>query len=70
MEEAELKVDQVNDYFAIELFSVLKKEPDVALSILQLVKLQRAYHESALHTLEEIIPDLEKIIGMLCCGGT
>lgn len=46
------------------MFSLLKKESEFAQIMLQLVKLQRAYHESALHTLESIIPDLEKEIGL------
>ncbi|GLV35038.1 Rho GTPase activating protein at 92B [Carabus blaptoides fortunei] len=63
MEEAELKVEQCRDSLAAEMFSLLRRESDFAQYMLQLVKLQRAYHESAIHTLEQLIPELEKEIG-------
>lgn len=65
MEEAELKVEQCRDSLAAEMFSLLRRESDFAQYMLQLVKLQRAYHESAIHTLEQLIPELEKEIGTL-----
>lgn len=33
--------------------------------MLQILKLQRGYHESALKNLEKVIPELEKKIGLL-----
>lgn len=63
MEEAELKVEQNRDALASEMFSFLKKENELAQYMLQLLKLQRGYHESALKNLEKIIPELEKKIG-------
>lgn len=63
MEEAEQKVEHCRDSLAAEMFSLLRRESDFAQYMLQLVKLQRAYHESALHALEQLIPELEKEIG-------
>ncbi|KAK5642294.1 hypothetical protein RI129_008461 [Pyrocoelia pectoralis] len=63
MEEADIKVEQHRDVLAVEMFSLLRKESEVAQHVLQLLKLQRAYHESALKSLEKIIPSLEQKIG-------
>ncbi|KAJ8965658.1 hypothetical protein NQ314_003975 [Rhamnusium bicolor] len=63
MEEADTKVEQNRDILAIEMFNILAKENEFSESILQLLKLQRGYHESALKNLETIIPQLEKKIG-------
>uniref|UniRef100_A0A1Y1LRU6 Rho-GAP domain-containing protein n=1 Tax=Photinus pyralis TaxID=7054 RepID=A0A1Y1LRU6_PHOPY len=63
MEEADTKVEQHRDTLAVEMFSLLRKESEIAQHVLQLLKLQRAYHESALKSLEKIIPSLEQKIG-------
>lgn len=63
MEEAELKVEQNRDTLASEMFNFLKKENELSQYMLQLLKLQRGYHESALKNLEKIIPELERRIG-------
>lgn len=63
MEEADSKVEQCRDALAFEMFSLLAKENELASCILQLLKLQRGYHESALKTLENVIPQLEQTIG-------
>ncbi|XP_066250512.1 SH3 domain-binding protein 1-like isoform X1 [Euwallacea similis] len=63
MEEADTKVEQSRDSLALEMFNLLARENELASYILQLLKLQRGYHESALKSLEEIIPQLEKRIG-------
>ncbi|KAJ8938339.1 hypothetical protein NQ318_000131 [Aromia moschata] len=63
MEEADTKVEQSRDQLAIEMFNILAKENEFSEYILQLLKLQRGYHESALKNLETIIPQLEKKIG-------
>lgn len=65
MEEADNKVEQSRDTLAYEMFSLLAKENDLAGYILQLLKCQRAYHDSALKQLQEVIPELEKRIGKL-----
>lgn len=64
MEEADSKVEQHRDALASEMFSLLRKESELAQYMLQLLKLQRAYHESALKNLEKVIPKLEQRIGM------
>ncbi|CAG9770390.1 unnamed protein product [Ceutorhynchus assimilis] len=63
MEEAESKVEQSRDALAIEMYNLLGRENELSSYILQLLKLQRGYHESALKNLENIIPQLEKTIG-------
>lgn len=62
LEEAEAKVEQCRDQLAAEMFQLMSRETDLAHTIIQYVKLQRAYHESALHCLEELIPGLESYI--------
>lgn len=63
MDEADTKVEQSRDVLAAEMFSLLKKENELSQYMLQLLKLQRGYHESALKNLEKIIPELERTIG-------
>ncbi|XP_030750883.1 rho GTPase-activating protein 17-like isoform X2 [Sitophilus oryzae] len=63
MEEADFKVEQSRDALATEMFTLLSKENELSSYILQLLKLQRGYHESALKNLETIIPVLERTIG-------
>ncbi|KAK0081913.1 hypothetical protein PV325_011383 [Microctonus aethiopoides] len=62
LEEAEAKVEQCRDQLAAEMFQLMSRETELAQTIIQYVKLQRAYHESALHCLEELIPGLESYI--------
>ena len=59
LEEIEAKVEQCRDHLAAEMFQLMSRETELAQTVIQYVKLQRAYHESALHCLEDIIPDLE-----------
>jgi hypothetical protein len=47
---------------ATEMFQLISREAELAQTIVQYVKLQKAYHESALRILEEKIPELEKNI--------
>lgn len=63
LDEADIKVEQCRDVLAGEMFSLLRKENEISQYILQLLKLQRGYHESALENLEKMIPILEKKIG-------
>lgn len=63
MEDADTKVEQSRDALAAEMFSLLRRESELSQYLLQILKLQRAHHESALKSLERIIPDLEKKIG-------
>ncbi|XP_078041212.1 rho GTPase-activating protein 17 isoform X4 [Augochlora pura] len=62
LEEAEAKVEQCRDQLAAEMFQLMSRETELAHIIIQYVKLQRAYHESALHCLEDLIPGLESYI--------
>ncbi|CAH0548046.1 unnamed protein product [Brassicogethes aeneus] len=63
MEEADQKVEQTRDILALEMFNVLSKESEMASCILQYLKLQRAYYDSAFNYLDSNIPELEKCIG-------
>ncbi|GJQ67958.1 RhoGAP92B [Trypoxylus dichotomus] len=58
MEDADTKVEQSRDALAAEMFSLLRRESELSQYLLQILRVQRAYHESALKTLEHIIPDL------------
>ncbi|XP_015588654.1 rho GTPase-activating protein 44 isoform X2 [Cephus cinctus] len=62
LEDAETKVEQCRDQLAAEMFQLMSRETELAQTIVQYVKLQRAYHESALHCLEDLIPGLESYI--------
>ncbi|XP_020300532.1 rho GTPase-activating protein 44-like isoform X2 [Pseudomyrmex gracilis] len=62
LEDAETKVEQCRDQLAAEMFQLMSRETELAQTIIQYVKLQRAYHESALHCLEDLIPGLESYI--------
>lgn len=63
MEGADQKVEQTRDSLAVDLFTLLRKENELAQIVLQLLKLQKSYHYSALNNLEHVIPELEKEIG-------
>lgn len=63
LEEADTKVEQSRDALAIEMFNLLARENELSTYILQFLKLQRGYHESALKNLENMIPELERKIG-------
>ncbi|XP_077269112.1 rho GTPase-activating protein 44 isoform X1 [Temnothorax americanus] len=62
LEDAELKVEQCRDQLAAEMFQLMSRETELAQTIIQYIKLQRAYHESALHCLEDLIPTMESYI--------
>jgi len=52
----------MQDMLATEMFQQISKEADLALTVVQYVKLQKAYHANVLRILEEKIPELEKNI--------
>jgi hypothetical protein len=58
----------MQDMLASEMFHLISREADLSQTVVQYVKLQRAYHESALRILEEKIPELEKNISKSPCG--
>ncbi|XP_014206008.1 rho GTPase-activating protein 17 isoform X2 [Copidosoma floridanum] len=62
LEDAEAKVESMRDLLASDLFQLMSKETQLAQTILLYIKLQRAHFESALHCLEDVIPDLECFI--------
>lgn len=62
LEESANKVDAARDSLAADMFTLVAKETQLAHTLLQYVKLQRAYHESALHFLQDTVPELERII--------
>ncbi|XP_041978014.1 rho GTPase-activating protein 44-like [Aricia agestis] len=62
LEEAGNKVEAARDALAADMFALVAKEAQLAHTLLQYVKLQRAYHESALHSLQDTVPELEKFI--------
>lgn len=62
LEEAGNKVEAARDALAADMFALVAKEAQLAHTLLQYVKLQRAYHESALHSLADTVPELERFI--------
>lgn len=64
MEEADTKVEQSRDALATEMYNILSRENEFAEYILQFLKCQRIYHENCLKSLQTLIPQLEKKIGM------
>jgi len=52
----------MQDMLATEMFQLISREAELAMTLVQYVKLQKAYHEHALRILEEKIPELEKNI--------
>ncbi|XP_022130817.2 rho GTPase-activating protein 44 [Pieris rapae] len=61
-EDAGNKVEAARDALAADMFALVAKEAQLAHTLLQYVKLQRAYHESALHSLQDTVPELERFI--------
>lgn len=62
LEEAAVRVEAARDALAADMFALVAKEAQLAHTLLQYVKLQRAYHESALHSLQDTVPELERFI--------
>ncbi|XP_053607107.1 rho GTPase-activating protein 44-like isoform X2 [Plodia interpunctella] len=62
LEEAGIRVESARDALAADMFALVAKEAQLAHTLLQYVKLQRAYHESALHSLQDTVPELERFI--------
>lgn len=55
-------MEAARDALAADMFALVAKETQLAHTLLQYVKLQRAYHESALHSLQDTVPELERFI--------
>ncbi|XP_059045364.1 rho GTPase-activating protein 44-like [Achroia grisella] len=62
LEEAGTRVEAARDALATDMFALVAKETQLAHTLLQYIKLQRAYHESALHSLQDTVPELERVI--------
>ncbi|KAG8327145.1 Rho GTPase-activating protein 17 [Homalodisca vitripennis] len=50
------------DGLACEMFQLIAKEAELATTVLEYARLQRSYHQTALATLDEMIPELESSI--------
>ncbi|KAJ1527681.1 hypothetical protein ONE63_007640 [Megalurothrips usitatus] len=62
LEDAELKVEQCRDQLASEMFQLISREADLAKTIVEYARLQKAYHERALSVLDDFLPDLEAVV--------
>ncbi|XP_054281560.1 rho GTPase-activating protein 44-like isoform X1 [Macrosteles quadrilineatus] len=62
LEEAETKVEQCRDTLACEMFQLMARETELATTVLEYARLQRSYHQTAMATLDEMIPELESNI--------
>lgn len=62
LEDVCIRVEAARDALAADMFALVAKEAQLAHTLLQYVKLQRAYHESALHSLQDTVPELERFI--------
>lgn len=62
LEDIAIRVEAARDVLAADMFALVAKEAQLAHTLLQYVKLQRAYHESALHSLQDTVPELERFI--------
>lgn len=52
----------LQDALACEMFQLISKEAELATTVLEYARLQRSYHQAALATLDEMIPELESTI--------
>ncbi|KAL0278553.1 UNVERIFIED_CONTAM: hypothetical protein PYX00_000346 [Menopon gallinae] len=59
LKDCEQKVEQSRDALACEMFHLAARESELCHTLLQYYKLQRGYHEYALHILDKLIPELE-----------
>ncbi|XP_026725108.1 rho GTPase-activating protein 92B-like isoform X2 [Trichoplusia ni] len=62
LEDVGIRVEAARDALAADMFALVAKEAQLAHTLLQYIKLQRAYHESALHSLQDTVPELERFI--------
>jgi len=52
------------DSLAAEIFHLISREAEFSSILKELIKHQRSYHQTALAVLDEIVPELETVIGM------
>ncbi|CAH0719475.1 unnamed protein product, partial [Brenthis ino] len=62
LEDAGNKVEAARDALAADMYALVAKEAQLAHTLLQYLKLQRAYHESAWHSIADTLPELERFI--------
>jgi len=55
----------VQDSLASEIFNLISREAEFSSVLLELIKYQRSYHQTALAVLDKVVPELETVIGML-----
>lgn len=55
----------MQDSLASEIFQLISREAEFSSVLIELIKHQRSYHQTALAVLDEIVPELETVIGML-----
>jgi len=53
------------DSLASEIFQLISREAELSSVLIELIKHQRSYHQTALAVLDEIVPELETVVGML-----
>lgn len=54
----------LQDSLASEIFQLISREAELSSVLMELIKHQRSYHQTALAVLDEIVPELETVIGM------
>lgn len=62
LEDIELKVEQCKDSLASEIFQLISREAELSSVLIELIKHQRSYHQTALAVLDEIVPELETVV--------
>ncbi|XP_025415724.1 rho GTPase-activating protein 44-like [Sipha flava] len=62
LEDIELKVEQCRDSLASEIFQLISREAEFSSILMELMKHQRSYHQTALAVLDQIVPELETVI--------
>ncbi|XP_071034330.1 rho GTPase-activating protein 17 [Parasteatoda tepidariorum] len=62
LEDASQKVEQCRDALAVEMFSLISREPQLAQLLIQFHQLQATYHRNALAVLEMSLPSLQSVI--------
>lgn len=53
------------DSLTSEIFQLISREAELSSILIELIKLQRSYHKAALNVLDEMVPTLETVIGII-----
>ncbi|XP_050542603.1 rho GTPase-activating protein 44-like [Daktulosphaira vitifoliae] len=62
LEDIEIKVEQCRDSLASEIFQLIARESELSSVLMEFVKHQRSFHQTALAVLDQIVPELETVI--------